>query len=95
MAWGVLALVVGVLYGWLTPGKQDKGRMLMTGLMYGLVIGLVLAIVGWAFGSNPIFLGNGSGILGTILAVVVIAVLFVIGVWIGDLVEARGSRRST
>lgn len=94
MAWGILALVIGTLYGWLTPGRQDKGRMLVTGLVYGLTIGLVLAVIGWAFGSNPIFLGTGSGLLGMILAVVVIAILFVVGVWIGDLIEGRQPRRS-
>lgn len=95
MAWGLLALLVGVLYGWLTPGRQDKSRLVMMGLVYGLIIGLVLALLGWVIGSNPLFLGAGSGVLGIVVAVIVITLLFVVGVWLGDIVEGRKARRST
>lgn len=95
MAWGLLAFVVGLLYGWLSPGRQDKGRMLMTGLLYGIVIGVILGLIGWAVGSNPLFLGAGAGILGIIVTVVILTVLFVVGVWLGDLLEGRKASRST
>lgn len=95
MAWGLVALAIGFLYGWLSPGRADKSQMLVTGLVYGVIIGLVLALLGWAIGSNPVFLGGGSGFLGTVVAIVVLTILFVVGVWIGDLVEGRTVRRTT
>lgn len=95
MAWGLIALAVGVLYGWLTPGQQDKGRILKTGLVWGLIFGLILAVLGFAVGSNPILLGSGSGIVGFVVALIVIVVLFVIGVWVGDLLEGRPKRATT
>lgn len=89
--WGLLALVVGFLYGWLKPGAQDKSRMMVHGLVIGLVVGLALALLGFAIGSNPVYFG--SGLLGVVLGVVIITLLFVLGVWIGDLVEDGQARR--
>ncbi len=95
MAWGLLALGFGFLYGWLTPGQADKSQILKTGLVYGLIIGLVLALLGWAIGSNPILLGYGADVIGTVVAVVVLTILFVVGVWLGDLVEGHNAHSST
>jgi uncharacterized membrane protein YadS len=88
--WGLLALVIGVLYGWLSPGQQDKGSMLVRGLVIGLVLGLVLAVLGVAIGSNPMYFG--AGFLGIFFAVIVITLLFVLGVWLGDLIEGKPRR---
>ncbi|HLF16493.1 MAG TPA: hypothetical protein VI796_03565 [Candidatus Thermoplasmatota archaeon] len=90
--WGLLALVIGVLYGWLKPGHQDKSQIMMRGLVIGLVVGVVLALLGVAVGSNPVYFG--SGFLGIVLGVVVITLLFILGVWLGDLIEGKSSRRS-
>lgn len=95
MAWGIIALAVGFLYGWLTPGQQDKGGILKTGIVWGLIFGVILAVLGFAIGSNPILIGTGSGILGFIVALIIIVVLFVIGVWVGDLLEGRPNRTTT
>lgn len=95
MAWGLLAFVAGLLYGWLSPGRQDKGRMMVTGIVYGVIIAAVLGLLGWLLGSNPLFLGAGSSFLGIVVAVVILTVLFVVGVWLGDLAEGRKAGRST
>ena len=90
--WGLLALVVGLLYGWLTPGTQDKSRILVHGLVIGFVVAIVLALLGVAVGSNP--LQFGGGFFGIFLSVVVITLLFVLGVWLGDLMGSKYPRRS-
>lgn len=88
--WGVVAVLVGFLYGWLSPGTQDKSRLLVRGLVFGLIIGIVLALLGFAIGSNPFFFG--SGFIGIVLGVVIITLLFIVGVWLGDLVEGKPKR---
>jgi uncharacterized membrane protein YadS len=88
--WGLLALVVGVLYGWLKPGVQDKSDILVRGLVIGLVVGLAIALLGYAVGSNPV--GVGSGFAGVFLSVLIITVLFVLGTWLGDLIEGKPRR---
>lgn len=90
--WGLLALVFGVLYGWLKPGVQDKSTIMVRGLIIGLVVGLVLALLGVAVNSNPVYVG--SGFLGIVLGIVIITLLFILGVWLGDLIEGKPRRSS-
>ena len=89
--WGLLAFIVGLLYGYFSPGRQDKGRLLMNGLWIGLILGIVFGLLGLALDSNP--LGFGVGFVGILIAVLVLTVLFVIGAWLGDLLEGVFSRR--
>lgn len=90
--WGLLALLAGVLYGWLKPGAQDKSQLFVRGLVFGLIVGVVLALFGYAIGSNPIYFG--SGFLALILGVTIITLLFILGVWLGDLLEGRPKKRA-
>lgn len=90
--WGLVAFLIGIAYGWWAPGTQDKSRLFVNGLVIGLVIGLVMAIIGYL--SNVPALGVG-GFVGLFLAVVIITALFVLGAWIGDVIERATTRRGT
>lgn len=91
--WGLLIFLAGLLYGWMTPGRHDKGRLVWNGFLMGIVIALALALLGAALGSAPLPLG--AGIVGIVLTVLVLTVVFVAGAWLGDLVEgALGRNRS-
>lgn len=87
--WGLLIFLVGLLYGWMTPGRHDKGRLLWNGFLLGIVFALVLALLGAALGTSP--LGLGAGIAGVVLTILVLTVVFVLGAWLGDVLE--GSMR--
>lgn len=91
--WGLLALLVGILYGWLKPGVQDKSQLLVRGLVFALILGVVLALFGYAIDSNPIYFG--SGFVGLVLGVVIITLLFILGVWLGDLIEGKPKKRAS
>ncbi|HUR26276.1 MAG TPA: hypothetical protein VM327_09720 [Candidatus Thermoplasmatota archaeon] len=86
--WGLLAFVIGLLYGALKRGRQDKSDLFKRGLLIGLVVGIVLALIGFLTG-YPI-LGVG-GFLAAIWGAFVLTLLFILGVWIGDLVT--GAKR--
>ena len=90
--WGLLAFVIGLLYGWLKPGRQDKSQIMVKGLVIGLIVAVVLVLLGVVVGSNPVYFG--AGVLGFILGVIIITLLFVLGVWLGDLIEGNKSRRA-
>ena len=85
-----MALVVGFLFGALKPGRQDKSSLFKQGFMIGLVVAIVLAVIG--FFTNAPALGIG-GFVGVIVAAIVMTLLFIVGVWLGDLLTAR--RRTT
>ena len=87
--WGLLiALVIGLAYGYMSPGRQDKSRLFWKGLLWGVVIALVLAVIGWFMDLSPLGLGDAS-FFGLVLSFVILTVAFLVGVWIGDLVEGR------
>lgn len=84
--WGLVAALIGFAYGALVPGKQDKGALFRQGLTIGLVLGLVLVLLGVLAGAPAFGL---SGFVGLVFEVVILTLLFILGVWVGDLVTAR------
>jgi hypothetical protein len=81
----VLALIFGVIYGYMSPGKEDKMKILKNGLKWGLIIGIVLGVLNLLLGGG--FLLSGAGIVGTVIAVVYLTIFFIIGAFIGDFLE--------
>lgn len=84
LPWGLLIFVIGIAYGWLSPGRENKGGMLKRGLLWGIGIAIVLAILGFVFGLNPLGVAD-NGLLWNVIAAFVLTIAFVIGVWIGDM----------
>jgi quinol-cytochrome oxidoreductase complex cytochrome b subunit len=82
--WGFLIFLIGIAYGWLSPGKEDKSTLFKKGALWGIVAAIAIAIIGFVTGYNPIGLAD-NGIVGNIIAAVVLALAFIIGVWIGDM----------
>lgn len=87
--WGLIALVIGFLYGALKKGKQDKSDLFKQGLMIGLVVGIILAVIGFLSGA-PVF--GVAGFVAAIWGAIVISLLFILGVWLGDLIT--GAKRA-
>ncbi len=86
--WGLVAFVIGIVYGAVKAGRQDKSDLLKQGLIVGFVLALVLALIGFFTGYGALGIAGGLAILwGTLI----LTLLFVLGVWIGDLVT--GARR--
>ncbi|MHB8604317.1 MAG: hypothetical protein ACYDCK_03595 [Thermoplasmatota archaeon] len=82
--------IIGIAYGWMTPGRQNKMQMFKSGIIIGVVVALVFALLGALFDINP--LGLASGFVYTIIAAIILAALFVFGVWIGDLIEGASKK---
>lgn len=87
MVFGWLAFFGGIGYGYFKKGKQDKSDLFKTGLLWGAIIAIVLAVVGALTGFSAI--GFGAGLVGALISVVVILLLFVFGVWLGDVMEEK------
>lgn len=88
--WGLALFIIGLLYGLLAAGKQDKSRLFKNGLLIGLVLALVLALLGFFAGAPALGIGGALGILWTAL---ILSLLFVLGVWIGDLLQPKSRAR--
>ncbi|MHB8604370.1 MAG: hypothetical protein ACYDCK_03860 [Thermoplasmatota archaeon] len=84
---GLLVLVLGVWYGYMTPGKQNKMALFARGILFGLLVAIVFALVGIVLNFRAFALG--AGVIGIAYEAVVLTVLFVIGVFVGDLLEGK------
>jgi uncharacterized membrane protein YadS len=89
MVWGLIAFLVGIAYGYMTPGRQDKTQLFWKGTVIGIVLGVALALFGAMSGYDALGFGGGFGLF---ITIVVLTVLFVIGAWIGDFLEAQPRR---
>lgn len=85
MPWGLLTFLVGGVYGFFLPGHQRKVHLLVTGLLIGLILAAVFGLLGYALGENP--LGLGTDLVGFVVSFAILTLLFVLGVWLGDLLE--------
>src|SRR5687767_14635413 len=93
MVWGLLTFVIGLLYGWLSPGRENKMRLLRNGVIFGLLLAIVLGLIGFFTGYSPLGVGSGRDMLSLFVSVVILTLLFVLGAWIGDLIEGWSNRR--
>ncbi|HVL86693.1 MAG TPA: hypothetical protein VM681_01600 [Candidatus Thermoplasmatota archaeon] len=85
--WGLVVFLFGIVYGYVTPGRQDKVGLFKTALLVGVVLGILFALVGFVVDLSPVGFASGQDVLGFIVSVVVLSLLFVIGAWIGDWLE--------
>lgn len=91
--WGIVAFLVGIAYGYFSPGKTDKSRLYLRAFLWGLLIAVVFVAIGWLTGFNP--LGIAADPVGFLIGFAVTLLLFVLGVWLGDAIESRRTRRGT
>jgi len=88
LAWGLITFLIGLAYGALSPGRTNKSRLFLTGLLIGVILAVVFTLLGGVQG-----LPLGTGMLAIILGVALLSLLFVLGAWIGDLLEGAFRRR--
>jgi hypothetical protein len=88
--WGLVTFLVGIVYGLAMPGRQSKFGLFVNGVLIGLIVAIVLLILGAMYNTNPI--GLGYGFLDVIVAAAVLSLLFVLGAWLGDILEGLTHR---
>ncbi|HLE47704.1 MAG TPA: hypothetical protein VI818_05350 [Candidatus Thermoplasmatota archaeon] len=90
--WGLVTFFVGAIYGWLSPGRQSKTRLFVNGLLIGFIIALVLGLLGYMAEAPPIGL---AGMAGVVVSVLILTLLFILGAWLGDIIEGATNRGRT
>ena len=84
-----LTFVIGIIYGYVSPGRENRGALLRKGLIIGIVLAIILVVLGLFVGGTIMTL---SGVA-VFIEVVILTVLFIIGTWIGDWLEGRSRSR--
>ncbi len=90
----LLTIGVGVIYGYLKSGKEDRVALLKNGLIIGIVLGLVVLVFGMLVDSRILLYSGVGMMIGLVgmfvfIMVVILAVLFILGTLIGDWLEEK------
>lgn len=83
-----LTIATGAIYGYLKPGKEDRTALLKKGVLIGIILGLVFTGLGMLVNIKFLLLSSVVGFL-MFIEVVIIAVLFILGTFIGDWLEEK------
>ena len=86
MSLDLLVFIVGVVYGYISPGKEDKVRLLKNGLKIGVIAGVLFGLLGLFMGGVLFF---GATLIGFIIVIAIYTVIFIAGTIVGDFLESR------
>ncbi len=84
----ILIIVIGIIYGYMRPGKEDRFALLKKGAIIGIILGAIMVVLGLIGGRGILLLGSLAGAY-IFIEVIILAVLFIIGTFIGDMLEGK------
>ncbi len=84
----VLTIAAGIIYGYLKPGREDRSALLKNGLLIGIILGLVFTGLGMLVNIRFLLLSSLVGFI-IFIEVIILAVLFILGTFIGDWLEEK------
>lgn len=85
----VITIAAGAVYGYLKPGKEDRADLLKKWVLIGVILGLILTGLGVLVNIKFLLVSSVVGLV-VFAEVVILAVLFIIGTFIGDWLEEKG-----
>ncbi len=83
-----LTIAIGAVYGYMKPGKENRTELFKKGLLIGIILGLVFTGLGMLVNIKFLLLSSIVGFL-MFVEVVILAVLFILGTFIGDWLEEK------
>lgn len=83
----VISFLAGIAYGYLKHGKEEKKALLKKGALIGVALGAVLSLANLLTGGGVLLAAATAA--GVVIAIVYLVAMFVVGVWIGDWLEAK------
>ncbi|VVB53141.1 Uncharacterised protein [uncultured archaeon] len=84
----ILIVIIGIIYGYMKPGKEDRSALLKRGVVIGIILGAIMVVLGLLGGRTMLLLGSLAGVA-VFIEVIILAVLFIIGTYIGDMLERK------
>ncbi len=84
----ILIIIIGIIYGYMKPGKEDRSTLLKKGVVIGIILGAIMVVLGLIGGRWILLLGTLAGAV-VFIEVIILAILFIIGTYIGDMLERK------
>lgn len=88
----IFAFLLGLVYAFVRPGKENRSRLFRDGVIIGVILAIILVGLGVLTGGAVLLVGTVVGIY-TVIEVVILTILFIIGTYIGDWLELKGKSR--
>jgi uncharacterized membrane protein len=51
----ILAFIIGLVYGYVKPGKEKRWDLLKKGIIYGVILGVIFGLIGFFVGGALLF----------------------------------------
>ena len=80
----ILAFIIGLVYGYVKPGKEKRWELLKKGVVYGIILGLIFGFFGLLMGGLVLSVGTA---IRTFIKMIVLTIIFIAGTFFGDLLE--------
>ena len=84
MIFEILAFIIGLIYGYVKPGKEKRWELFKRGIIYGIILGIIFGFIGLFIGG---FVYSAATAIGMFITVIILVVLFIIGTFFGDILE--------
>jgi hypothetical protein len=86
MVFDLLAFIAGCVYGYVNPGKEDKGNLLKKGLRIGVGVGIVFTVLNLFGKGSP---GPVTTLTVSIIGIGFLTLMFIVGTILGDWLEHK------
>jgi len=84
----VVAFVMGIIYGLLYPGKENRLRLLKKAVGLGIILGIIVGLLSAIFLPGLLgILAIGASIFAFVIFILYFAIFFIIGTFDGDLIR--------
>ena len=88
----IFAFLMGLIFAFVRPGKENRSRLFRDGVIIGIVLALILVGLGVLTGGAVLLIGTVVGIY-VLIEIVILTILFIAGTYIGDWLEPKGKSR--
>ena len=88
----IFAFLMGLIYAFVRPGKENRSKLFRDGVIIGIILALILVGLGVLTGGAVLLIGAVVGIY-VLIEIVILAILFIAGTYIGDWLELKGKNR--
>lgn len=83
----LISFIVGLIYGYVNPGKEKRGELLKKGAMIGVGLAVVLSLLNLLLGGRLLMVATGGSLI--IIAIVYLTIMFIVGTIAGDWLEVK------
>ena len=86
----ILALILGIVFGFIHKGKEDYTGLLRNSAICGLIVGVLFVLLPAFLSPKTTTIFEGAvGVFSFFVVIIIYVIIFIIGAFIGDLIEGR------